>query len=98
MQQKIDQKSFVFETIACGLVSLNKRDFFQLNWIGSDEWILKRYCDADFNSAWARLPRFLWKVPLKRDFLVIFWLGFGVRNFGNTKSMRVIFIFKMFTI
>ena len=35
---------------------VNKRDFFQLNWLGSDRWIWKWCCDADFNSAWARLP------------------------------------------
>ena len=48
---------------------VNKRDFFQLNWLGSDQWIWKMSCDADLNSSWARLPCCLWKGPLKRDFL-----------------------------
>ena len=32
----------------------------------------KRCCDADFNSAWTRLPYCLSKHPLKRDFLDIY--------------------------
>ena len=51
------------------ILHVNKRDFFQLNWLGSDQWIWKMWCDADLNSSWARLPCCLWKGPLKRDFL-----------------------------
>ena len=33
----------------------------------------------------------------KREFVDIFLImGFGVRNFGNTSAMRVIFVLKMF--
>ena len=50
----------------------NNRDFFQINSLGSDHWIWKSCCDADFNSAWARLPCCLSKGPLKQDFLDIY--------------------------
>ena len=59
------------------ILHVNKRDFCQLNWILSRQWISKRVCDADFNSPWARLPCCLSKSPLKRDFsdiyLTTFW-------------------------
>ena len=51
---------------------VNKRDFFELNWIGSVQWIWWGYFDADFNSAWAGLPRCLSNSRLKRDFLSIY--------------------------
>ena len=68
-------KVFVSEIIASELVLLNclshvnKRELFQLNWLGRDQWRWKKCCDADFNSAWPRLPCCLWKCPLKQDFL-----------------------------
>ena len=30
---------------------VNKRNVLQLNWLGSDQWIWERSCDANFNSA-----------------------------------------------
>ena len=54
------------------ILHVNKRDFFQLNWLGSGQWISAKVCDADFNSAWARLRCCLSKGPLKRDFLDIY--------------------------
>ena len=51
---------------------VNKRDFFRLNWLGSDQRIWWRCYDADFNSVWARLPCCLSKGPLKRDYLDIY--------------------------
>ena len=38
------------------ILHVNKRDFFQLNFLGRDRWMWQSCCDADFNSAWARLP------------------------------------------
>ena len=54
-----------------------QRDFFQINFLGSDWWIWSRCCDEDFNSAWARLPCCLSKIPLKRDFLDIHLITFS---------------------
>ena len=51
---------------------VNKRDFFQLNWLDKDQWIWSRWFDADFNNAWARLPCCLLKGLLKLDLLVIY--------------------------
>ena len=51
---------------------VNKRDLFQLNFLGSDRWIWSRCCDEDFNSAWARLPFCWWKGPLERAVLDIY--------------------------
>ena len=50
---------------------VNKRDFFQLNWLGKGQWIWWRCCDADFNSTSARLPCCLSKALLKLDLLAI---------------------------
>ena len=55
---------------------VNKRDFFQLNWIDGDQWIWYRWCDPDLNSSWGRLPCCLSKGPLKRDFLDIYIITF----------------------
>ena len=44
---------------------VNKRDFFQLNWLGRDQWIWQKCCHAEFKSAWARLPCCLLKGSLK---------------------------------
>ena len=42
------------------------------------------------NSVWTRLPCWMSKGPLKRDFLDIYRTTFfGVRNFENTSAMRV---------
>ena len=56
---------------------VNKRDFFQLNWLDSDQWIWSRCYDLDFESAWERLPCCLSKVLLKWDFLDIYMSTFS---------------------
>ena len=56
---------------------VNKRDFFQLHWFGSDEWIWLRWSLTYLNSAWARLPFCLSKDPLKRDFLDVYLTTFS---------------------
>ena len=55
---------------------VGNRDFFQLNCLGSDQWIWLRCCDAEFNSHWARLPCCLSKGGLKRGFLDIYLTTF----------------------
>ena len=59
-------------TSSCKILHVNKRDFCQLNWLGSDQWIWQRCCDADFSSAFAGFQCCLFKGPLKRDFLYIY--------------------------
>ena len=59
------------------ILHVNKRDFFQLNYLGKDQWIWSRCCDADFNSAWARLPCCMSKGLLKLDFLDIYLTRFS---------------------
>ena len=56
---------------------VKNRDFFQLNWLGSDQWIWRRCCEADLNSAWTRLPCSLTKGRLKGDFLDIYLTTFS---------------------
>ena len=55
---------------------VNNRDFFQLNWVGSDHLKAQMCCDGDFNSDLARLPYSLSKRPLKQDFLDIYLTTF----------------------
>ena len=81
MQQQIQKRSLVrtryFSSADNVLTSCEKiwhvlkRDVFQLNWLGSDQWIWRRCCDGDFNSASAGLPSCLSKDNLKQDFLDI---------------------------
>ena len=67
-----------FSTVANMLTSspkifhVNKRDFFEHNILARDQWIWQRWCGADFNSVWARLPYCLSKHHLKRDFINIY--------------------------
>ena len=73
-------------------LNITKRDFFQLNCFHSDQEIWYRSCHSDLNSVSSRLPRYLSKGCLKRDFWGIYLKKFvGVRKFKNTSAMRVIF-------
>ena len=56
---------------------VNKRDFFQLNWFDSDQWIWSRCYDLDFKSAWKRLPCCLSKGLLKWEFSEIYMSTFS---------------------
>ena len=83
-------------TSSTKILHVNKREFFQLHRLGSDQWIrsgdlmqistvLGYVCHVACQS--------ISEMGLFRhlsDYV------FGVRNFENTKSMRVIFLFKMF--
>ena len=55
---------------------VNQRNFFQLNWLGSDHWKWQRCCDADLKSTSGSLPCCFSKVPLKRDFSDIYLTTF----------------------
>ena len=82
-------------TTSAKIWHVKKGDFFQLTWLGSDQFIWWRCCDEDFNSGSARLQCCLSKGPHKRDFLDIYVTTFSeVSNFGNTKSLRFIFFTK----
>ena len=64
-----------------------------------DQWIMKTCCRLYINSVSARLPCYLWKAPLKRDFLDTYLTTcFGVRKFKNTSAVRVIFLLKLFKV
>ena len=54
-----------------------KKNFFENNFVSNDQWIWSMCSDADFNSAWARLPDCLSKHPLKQDFLDIYLTTFS---------------------
>ena len=56
---------------------VNKRDFFEFSWLGSDQWIWYSWFDEDLNSACARLPCCLSKCSLKWDFLGIYLTTFS---------------------
>ena len=56
---------------------VENRDIFKLNLLANDQWIWQKYCDADFNSALARLPCCLSKGSLKRGFLDIYLTTFS---------------------
>ena len=54
------------------IVHVNKRDIFQLNRLGRDQWIWQWCCDSYFNIVWAHLPWCLSKGRLKPDYLGIY--------------------------
>ena len=74
-------------------------DFFQLNWLGSDQWIGLRWCDADFNIAWALLPCCLSKGSLKPGFLDIYLTTFSESVLSKLQNpWASTFFVKMFQI
>ena len=81
------------------ILHITKRDFFWLNFFHRNQWISLRCCRSDFTSVSDRLPCYLSKGPLKRDFLDLYLTTFSeVRKFVNTQAMTVIFVFQMFKI
>ena len=81
------------------ILHITKRDIFQLHSLHIDQEICSRCCGSDVNSVWTCLPWFFSKSLLKRDFLDIYLTTvFGVRNFQNTWSIRVIIFLKMYKI
>ena len=69
-----------------------KRDVSQLNLLGIDQWIWQSCCDADSNSAPARLPCCLPKGSLNQGFLDIYLTKFSESVISN--SMRESFLSK----
>ena len=55
---------------------VNKRDFFERNFVASDQWIWSRCLNEYLNIVWARLPYCLSMHPLERDFLDIYLTTF----------------------
>ena len=86
-------RTWYFSSAANVLISspkifhLYKRDFSRLNWLGSDQWIRWKCCDADFNSSWARLPCCLLKVPLQRNLLDIYHATFSESVISKMKNL-----------
>ena len=54
------------------ILLVNKRDFFQVNWLGSNQSIWQRHCHADFICPWVRFSCCFSKSRLKQDFLDIY--------------------------
>ena len=68
------------------ILHVNKRNFFPINCLGSGWSIWKRCCDADFISAWERLPCCLSKGSLKRHSLQIYLTTFSESANSKYKS------------
>ena len=66
---------------------VNKRNFFQLNWLGRDQWIWERFCNAEFNSASASALCCLSKGPLKRDLLDIHLITFPESVYSEIQKL-----------
>ena len=64
-------------TSSTKILHVNKRDFFQIHRLGSDNWIRSRCCYADFNSASVCLPCCLSKGPLTQHFLESYLTSFS---------------------
>ena len=69
------------------ILHVNKRDFFQLNSLGRDQWIWERFCNADFNSACVRVPCCLSKGPLKWDVLDIYLSTFSESVYSEIQKL-----------
>ena len=78
------------------ILAIIKRDFFHFNCVHSDQQIWYKWCHSYFSTVWSYLLCCLSKGPLKRDFFDIYLTTFfGIRNFGNTSVMSVIFFSKL---
>ena len=77
------------------ILPIIKRDFFKLNCLHIDQQMWYKWCNSDFSTSWSALPCWLSKGPLKCNFFDIYLTTFfGIRNFGNTSAMRVVFCSK----
>ena len=75
---------------------ITKRYFFQLSFLHSDQKIWQRWFGSDFKNV-STPYMLLVEGPVKLEFFDIYSTTFfGVRNFGNTSAMRVIFLLKNF--
>ena len=86
-------------TNSAKIFNVNKRDFFQLIWLGSAQWTWKRRFDEDLNRAWARLLCCFSKGSQKQNFLDIYLTTFTESVISEMeKAIRVIFFFRTFKI
>ena len=59
------------------ILHVNKRDFVQHNFPGSDQLIWWRCCDEDLKTSWKHLPCCFSKGPLNWDFLDVYLTTFS---------------------
>ena len=81
-------------TSSTKIFHVNKRDFFQHNFLASDQLIWERCCNAGFNSAWVRLPCCLSKGPLKQHFLDVYLTTFTESVISKNKIYEGHFFFQ----
>ena len=74
---------------------ITQRDFFNLKYFNRDQLIWSTCCRSALNQVLDSLPCYLWKGPLKRDFLGTYLTAsLAVRTFKTTSTMSVKFFFK----
>ena len=66
---------------------INKRHFFQLNFLVSDQWIWSKCCEAVFKSAWEPLPCCLSKGALNWELLDIYLTTLSECVISKMKSL-----------
>ena len=81
------------------ILHVNKRYFFQLNWLGGDQeyyikvmWCRFQQCLGTFTVFLVEGSSNMWLFRHLSNY------AFGVSNFGNTKAMRIIFSSKTFKV
>ena len=88
-------------TISPKVLHVNKRDFSQLSWIGSDQW---RWSMSMIKVLWCRFQKCLCTFTMllversseARLFRHLSNHIFGVQNIGIIKALMVVFCFKIF--
>ena len=71
------------------ILHVKNRDFFQFNWLGSNQSLWSRCCHTDLNGGSARLRCCFSKGPLKRDFLDIYMTIFLEVVISEIQNVRV---------
>ena len=66
---------------------VNKRLFFEHNFVASEEWIWERCCDADFNSLCAHLPYSLSMHPLEWYILDVYLTTFSESGTSKIQNL-----------
>ena len=77
------------------ILPTTKRDFFELNWFHSDQYIWSRGRHSDFSTVWSHLPCCLLKGRLKSDILDIYLTTFlpTFQKFG--KNWKKFFLLEL---
>ena len=77
------------------VLSISKRDFFELHWVHSGLINMVKVVSFIFQHSLIPFTFCLSNGPVKRDSLDIYLTTFfGIRNFGNTSALSVIFFWK----